>query len=94
MTEQKRRGRPRKNVAIPLEVKKTFTDILKEMDEIDSRVDWEKVAKKQETELKIIRNENEDLAKICIERWETIQDKDKIIKYLEGRLENLAIRSR
>jgi len=38
--------------------------------------------------------ENEDLAKICVDRWEKIQDKDKIIKYLEDRIEDLTIRSR
>jgi len=41
-----------------------------------------------------LRNENEDLAKICVDRWEKIQDKDKIIRYLESRIENLTIRSR
>jgi len=83
--EKKRRGRPPKKL--------TFSEAVDLMIAKDNEVNWQQVAKKQETELKIIRNENEDLAKICVERWVTIQDKEKIIKYLEGRIENLAIRS-
>ena len=57
-------------------------------------VHWEEVAQKQEVELNVLRQENEELARICVQRWETIEDWKKIVKYLEGRLEDLTVRSR
>jgi len=108
MTE-KRRGRPRKiknnkaNMAIDLLKQmaihvpinqETFNEAVEKMVAEDKKVDWEELAKKQENQMQVLRNENEDLAKICVDRWEKIQDKEKIIKYLEGRIEDLTIRSR
>ena len=57
-------------------------------------VHWEEVAQKQEVELNVLRQENEELARICVQRWETIEDWKKLVKYLEGRVEYLTIRSR
>jgi len=57
-------------------------------------VHWEEVAQKQEVELNVLRQENEELARICVQRWETIEDWKKLVKYLEGRVEDLTIRSR
>ena len=57
-------------------------------------VHWEEVAKKQEMELNVLRQENEELARICVLRWESIEDWKKLVKYLEGRIEDLTIRSR
>jgi len=57
-------------------------------------VHWEEVAQKQEMELNVLRQENEELARICVQRWETIEDWKKLVKYLEGRIEDLTIRSR
>ena len=57
-------------------------------------VHWEEVAQKQEVELNVLRQENEELARICVQRWETIEDWKKLVKYLEGRVEDLTVRSR
>ena len=57
-------------------------------------VHWEEVAQKQEVELNVLRQENEELARICVQRWETIEDWKKLVKYLEGRVEDITIRSR
>jgi len=74
--------------------KETFNQAIEKMMSEEKKVDWEELAKKQENQMQVLRLENEDLAKICVDRWETIQDKDKIIRYLESRIENLTIRSR
>jgi hypothetical protein len=71
----------------------TFNEAVDQMIAQDDKVNWEKLAKKQETELKIVRGENDDLAKICVERWNEIEYLNKLVKYLEGRYEDLAIRS-
>jgi hypothetical protein len=89
MMTEKRRGRPKKH-----EYTISFSQAVDKMIAEDNKVDWEELAKKQENQMQVLRLENEDLAKICVERWETIQDKDKIIRYLEGRIEDLTIRSR
>jgi len=57
-------------------------------------VHWEEVAQKQEMELNVLRQENEELARICVLRYEAIEDWKKIVKYLEGRIEDLTIRGR
>ena len=84
--EPKRRGRPPKKL--------TFNEAVDKIFEADSKINWEKLAKKQETELRLVRGENDDLAKICVERWNEIEYLNKLVKYLEGRYEDLAIRSR
>ena len=59
-----------------------------------SLVQWEEVAQKQEMELSVLRQENEELARICVLRHEAINDWKKIVKYLEDRIEDLTVRSR
>ncbi len=59
-----------------------------------SLVQWEEVAQKQEMELNVLRQENEELARICVLRHEAINDWKKIVKYLEDRIEDLTVRSR
>ena len=84
-----------RSIQNPVTVKRdTFSETIAKMVEADNKVNWEKLARKQETELKIVRQENDDLAKICVERWNEIEYLNKLVKYLEGRYENLAIRSR
>ena len=75
----------------------TLMDTLKKWDAMDAKpvqVDWESIAKKQETELKVLRDENDELARICVNRFEKINDYMKLVKYLEGRIEDITIRSR
>lgn len=71
-----------------------FAKTLADWDALDKQVNWEEVAKKQETELKVLRDENDELARICVNRFEKINDYMKLVKYLEGRIEDLTIRGR
>jgi len=71
-----------------------FAKTLKAWDEMEAQVNWEEIAKKQETELKVLRDENDELARICVNRFEKINDYMKLVKYLEGRIEDLTIRGR
>ena len=68
-----------------------FERTLKEWDRMDQQIDWEQVAKKQEQAIEIYKLENEDLAKICIQRWEEIQNLKYLVSYLERRIENASI---
>jgi hypothetical protein len=70
-----------------------FAQTLAAWDEME-KINWEEVAKKQETELKVLRDENDELARICVNRFEKINDYMKLVKYLEGRIEDITIRSR
>jgi len=54
-------------------------------------VHWEEVAQKQEVELGVLRMENEELARICMNRYEEIERWKFVIKYLEKRIEDLAV---
>lgn len=49
-------------------------------------VHWEEVAEKQEVELRVLRTENDELARICVMRHDAINDLKKIISYLESKL--------
>jgi hypothetical protein len=67
---------------------------LKEWDQFDSpfsEINWEEIAKKQETQLNVYITENDDLAKVCVQRWEEIQHLKYLITYLERRLENATV---
>jgi len=68
-----------------------FAQTLQEWDELDKQVDWEEVAKKQETKLKAYIDENDELAKICIMRWEEIQHLKYLVTYLEGKHEDSSV---
>jgi len=54
-------------------------------------VHWEEVAQKQEVELGVLRMENDELARICMNRYEEIERWKFVIKYLEKRIEDLAV---
>jgi hypothetical protein len=52
---------------------------------LEDPTNWKEVAQKQEAKLKMYIQENEDLANICIIRWEEIQNLKYLVKYLEQR---------
>ena len=54
-------------------------------------VDWELIAKKQEDRLKAYIAENEELAKICVKRWEEISHLKYLITYLERKNEDSSV---
>jgi hypothetical protein len=68
-----------------------FAKTLKEWDAMENQVNWEHIAKKQEERIKMYINENEELARICIMRWEEIQHLKYLVKYLEGRHEDASV---
>ena len=68
-----------------------FAQTLQKWDELDKQVDWEEVAKKQEIKLKAYIDENDELAKICIMRWEEIQHLKYLVTYLEGKHEDSSV---
>jgi hypothetical protein len=80
----KKRGRPRgtKNKL------KQPIENFKFPDEVNY---WEAIAKKQEERLSAYISENEELAKICIMRWEEIQHLKYLVTYLEGRNEDSSV---
>ena len=86
----KKRGRPIGLNKNPIAID-DFAQTLQEWDELDKQVDWEEVAKKQETKLKAYIDENDELAKICIMRWEEIQHLKYLVTYLEGKHEDSSV---
>jgi sugar-specific transcriptional regulator TrmB len=94
----KKRGRPVGSSKKPKIFKdvhpETLMDTLKKWDEMEAQpvqTDWETIAKKQEERLSAYISENEELAKICIMRWEEIQHLKYLVKYLEGRHEDTSV---
>ena len=93
----KKRGRPAgsKNKPKTRVVKRSsidsFSKSLKEWDEMEAQTNWELIAKKQEERLSAYIAENEELAKICIMRWEEIQHLKYLVKYLEGKHEDSSV---
>jgi hypothetical protein len=93
----KKRGRPvgSKNKPKTHVVKRSnidsFSEALKEWDRMEAQTDWEMIAKKQEERLKAYIAENDELAQICIMRWEEIQNLKYLVKYLEGRNEDSSV---
>jgi hypothetical protein len=95
----KKRGRPAgsKNKVLILKDKNNrseisnFAETLKEWDRMEAQTNWELIARKQEDRLKAYIAENEELAKICIMRWEEIQNLKYLIKYLEGKHEDSSV---
>jgi len=85
----RKRGRPAKNKSNI----DSFAETLKEWDEME-KINWEEVAKKQETKLYVYMEENEQIAKIAQDRWNEIQQLKYLISYLESRIEDLTVRSR
>jgi len=68
-----------------------FSKALNEWDLKENQVDWETIAKKQEDRLNAYIAENDELAKICIMRWEEIQHLKYLVKYLEGKHEDSSV---
>lgn len=72
----------------------SFQDTLKEWDRLDAEsntTDWELIAKKQEDRLQAYILENEELAKICVMRWEEIQHLKYLVTYLERKNEDSSV---
>lgn len=86
-----KRGRPAGTKNKP----KTFEQELAEWDAADaafkSHIDWELIAKKQEERITAYIAENEELARICVMRWDEIQHLKYLIKYLEGKHEDFTV---
>ena len=68
-----------------------FSKTLMQWDEMEKQIDWEAIAKKQEEKLMAYMAENEDLAQICISRWEEIQHLKYLVSYLEGKHEDSSV---
>jgi hypothetical protein len=79
-----RRGRPPKKLTFNEAVDKMFKD----------DVNWEDVAKRQETELSYAHAHNEKLTDKIKELEVCLNKSLAIIDYLESKVENLTIRSR
>ena len=97
-----RRGRPpgsRKKVLILKDKdnrseSSNFAETIAEWDRMEaetSKPDWELIARKQEERLTAYIAENEELAKICIMRWEEIQHLKYLVSYLEGKHEDSSV---
>ena len=92
----KKRGRPAKQPNIAPISMGDIADTIRNMpervrkqlmvDRTQQSVNWEEVAKKQEVELSVLRTENDELARICVLRYEANTDLRKIISYLESKL--------
>jgi hypothetical protein len=87
----KKRGRPPK-VATNQEAAAAFKaheENIQRMIEERKTVHWEEVASKQELEISVLRMENEELARICVQRYEEIDKWKFVIKYLEKQIADL-----
>jgi uncharacterized protein with WD repeat len=96
----KKRGRPAGAKVLVLSDKdnrseaSNFVETLKEWDRMEdesNKTDWELIARKQEDRLNAYIAENEELAKICITRWEEIQHLKYLVSYLEGKNEDTSV---
>lgn len=89
-----KRGRPAGSKNKPKSNINDFAKTLAEWDRMEaeqSKIDWETIAKKQEDRIKLYIAENEELAKICVMRWEEIQHLKYLVSYLEGRHEDSSV---
>ena len=68
-----------------------FAKTLQAWDEMEAQTNWELIARKQEERLAAYIAENEELAKICIMRWEEIQHLKYLVSYLEGKNEDSSV---
>jgi hypothetical protein len=89
----KKRGRPVGTKNKPKNPIDDFKKTLEEWDRMDqqSNTDWELIAHKQEDRLKAYIAENEELAKICVMRWDEIQHLKYLVTYLERKNENSSV---
>jgi hypothetical protein len=68
-----------------------FAKTLQAWDEMEAQTNWEAIAKKQEERINMYISENEELARICIMRFEEIQHLKYLVTYLEGRNEDSSV---
>jgi hypothetical protein len=68
-----------------------FQKTLNEWDKKEKQNNWEVIAKKQEERLVAYIAENEELAKICVMRWEEIQHLKYLVTYLERKHEDSSV---
>jgi hypothetical protein len=96
----KKRGRPlgstKKNPLLSIYKKgmdpiSDFQKTLNEWDLNESENNWELIAKKQESRIAAYITENEELAKICVMRWEEISHLKYLITYLERKHEDSSV---
>jgi hypothetical protein len=87
----KKRGRPLGSKTKPKNPIDDFAKTLKEWDEMEAQTNWELIAKKQEERLSAYIAENEELANICVMRWEEIQHLKYLVSYLEGKNEDSSV---
>jgi hypothetical protein len=98
----KKRGRPRgtknKIKVVTLSDKDNrndsisdFQKTLEKWDCMENQVNWEEITKKQENVINIYKVENEELAKICKQRWAEIEHLKYLITYLERKLEDASV---
>jgi hypothetical protein len=68
-----------------------FQKTLNEWDRLENQTNWEDIAKKQEGVINTYKVENEELANICIQRWNEIEHLKYLITYLERKFENASV---
>jgi hypothetical protein len=68
-----------------------FQKTLDEWDQMEKQTNWEEIAKKLQVEINLYKNENEQLAQVCIQRLNEIEHLKYLVSYLEKRIENSAI---
>ena len=89
-----KRGRPKGVKNKPKNQIDEFKKCLDEWDRMEAeekQPQWEEIARKQEEELRAYMIENDELAKICISRWEEIQHLKYLVSYLEGKHEDSSV---
>lgn len=87
----RKRGRPAGSKTKPKNPIDDFKKTLAEWDRMEAQTNWEAIAKKQEERIKMYINENDELARICIMRFEEIQHLKYLVTYLEGRNEDSSV---
>ena len=87
----KKRGRPVGSKNKKPNPISDFQKTLAEWDRMENQVNWEEVVKRQENVINVYKVENEDLAKICKQRWDEIEHLKYLITYLERKLEDASI---
>ena len=87
----RKRGRPAGVKNKPKNPISDFQKTLNEWDRMEAQTNWEVIAKKQESRIAAYIAENEELAKICVMRWEEISHLKYLITYLERKHEDSSV---
>jgi hypothetical protein len=87
----KKRGRPVGSKNKSQNPISDFQKTLNEWDKKERQNNWEVIAKKQESRIAAYIAENEELAKICVMRWEEIQHLKYLVTYLERKNEDSSV---